>query len=422
MGNHKSVSASEAIAAIKPGSTIIIGESCGEPQTLLEALIEDKERLKGSRLIECRRITGSRYAELFDYLHIITLHTMADLRDAISAGKADFLPVKLSELYTLFQPGSPVTIDVALVQVSPADSQGNCSLGVSVGYEREAALGAKMVIAEVNQQMPRTCGNSLLPLDTFDYVVETSRPLLEYPSPQFGEAEIAVAKNVMQLVDDGSVLSLGIGAQPEAIVSSLSGKRDLGIHCGMITDGIIPPIKEKIITNARKNVHKGKTVTGIVTGTEKLFQFVRENPEIEAHPYSYTHNINTISQMDNFICINSAVDVDLTGQINAESIGSTQISTIGGQADFMRGAALSKGGKSIIALPSATKNEKYSRIVAQLKEGSIVSTPRYDIHYVVTEYGIAELWGKTLAQRRDALIAIAHPKFRDELYRAVKTS
>ena len=421
MSNPKFVSAQEAIRAIRPGSTVFIGESCGEPQTLVEALVEDRERLKGTHIIESRRMDGSKYARFCDYFHILTFHLTSDHREAVRSGKADFLPIKLSELHTLFQADGRLPIDVALVQVSPADNQGYCSLGVAVGHTLDAAVSAKTVIAEVNEQMPRTFGETRLHIDRFDYIVETSRSVVEYPSPETGEVDMAVARNVSQLISDGSVLSLGIGTIPEAVVMSLDGKKDLGVHSGMITDGIIVPIQQGIINNKQKNIDKGKTVTGVASGTEKLFQFINNNPEIEMRPYSYTHAIGTIAQLDNFVCVNSAVEVDLTGQVNAESIGSVQISTIGGQADFVRGAALSKGGKSIIALPSTTKSGKNSKIVSRFNEGTIVSTPRHDVQYVVTEYGIADLWGKTLSQRMDALISIAHPDFRDDLYQASKS-
>ena len=418
MGSPKVTSASEAIAAIKPGSVIFMGESCGEPPTLVEALIEDKERLKGSRIIECRRAPWAELAPIHDYFHVITLHVTPDSREWVRLGRNSFLPVKLSEAYALFQPGGPVPLDVALVQVSPADAQQQCSFGVSAGFTLDAARSAGMVIAEVNEQMPRTFGPNQLHIDSFDYMVETSRPIVQYQSPQVGEIEKAVGGNVSQLIDDGSVLSPGIGAIAEAVLASLGGKHNLGIHAGMVTDGIVAPIKEKIINNQQKTIERGKTVTGIAMGTEKLYQLMNENPAVEVHPFSYTHDVRVIAQLDNFVALNSAVEVDLTGQVNAESIGSLQLSTIGGQADFVRGAGLSKGGKSIIALTSTTQNGKNSKIVPYLKTGGAVSTPRYDNHYVVTEYGIAGLWGKTLSQRTDALISIAHPKFRDELYQA----
>ena len=421
MSNPKVVSAEEAIGTIKSGSTVFVGESCGEPQTLVEALVEDRERLKGTRIVESRRMAGSKYARFSDCFHIVTFHVTSDNREAIRSGKADFLPIKLSELHALFRVDGHLPIDIALVQVSPADNQGYCNLGMTVGHTLDAALSAKKVMAEVNERMPRTFGETRLHMDRFDYIVETSRALVEYPSPETGEVDMAVARNVSQLISDGSVLSLGIGTIPEAVVMSLDGKKDLGVHSGMITDGIIAPIKRKIINNQQKSIDKGKTVTGVALGTDKLFQFINENPEIEMRPFSYTHALNIIAQLDNFVCVNSAVEVDLTGQVNAESIGSVQISTIGGQADFVRGAALSKGGKNIIALPATTKSGKNSRIVSRFNEGTIVSTPRYDVQYVVTEYGIADLWGKTLSQRTEALISIAHPDFRDDLYQASKS-
>jgi 4-hydroxybutyrate CoA-transferase len=412
-------SAQEAIAAIKPGSVIFLGESCSEPQTLVEALIEDRERLKDSRIVECRRAPWAERAPIHDYFHVITLHVTSDSREWVRLGRNSFLPVKLSEAYALFQPGGPVNIDVALVQVSPPDAQGDCSFGVSVGFTMDAALSAGMIIAEVNDRMPRTFGPGQLHVDSFDYQVKTSRRIVQYPSPQIGEVEKEVGRNVSQLIGDGAVISPGIGAISEAILASLGGKHNLGIHAGMVTDGIVALTKEKVVANQQKNIEKGKTVTGIAMGTDELlYQLMHENPAVEVHPFSYTHNVRVIAQLDNFVALNSAVEVDLTGQVNAESIGNLQLSTIGGQADFVRGAGLSKGGKSIIALASTTQNGKISKIVPYLKEGGAVSTPRYDNHYIVTEYGVADLWGKTLSQRREALISIAHPRFRDELYQA----
>jgi len=416
MVKPKLVNAQEAIKAVKPGSTVFIGESCGEPQTLVEALIANKEQLKGTCILDSRRFIGAKYAPLSDYFKIISFQLAPDTYKAAHNGKIDFLPLKLSEMYRLFSPDGPLQIDVALVQVSPPDARGNCSFGVSVGYTLDTALKAKVVIAEMNEYMPRTYGNNALPMDKFDYVVQTSRPLVEYPIPGISSQHTQVAQNVLRLIGDGATLSLGIGSLPEAVLKSLKGKHDLGIHSGLITDGIIRPTEEGIITNQQKTTDKGVTVSALAMGSQKLFRFLHENPKIEMHPYSYTHDINTIKQLDNFIVINSALEIDLTGQINGESIGSMQFSGVGGQADFVRGAALSKGGKIIIALTSTTGNGKVSRIVSQLREGTIVTTPRYDAQYVVTEYGIAELWGKTLSERMEALISIAHPNFRKELY------
>ena len=411
------VNAQEAIKAIKPDSTVFIGESCGDPQTLVEALIANKENLKGTRLLDSRRFVGSKYVPLSDYFKIISFQLAPDTYNAAHSGKIEYLPLKLSEMHRLLSPDGPLPIDVALVQVSPPDTKGYCSFGVSVGYTLDAALKAKVVIAEMNEHMPRTYGSSL-PMDKFDYIVKTSRPLLEYPSPKISDQHVQVAQNVSRFISDGDTLSLGIGAVPEAVLKTLHGRHNLGIHSGLITDGIIGPIEENIITNRQKRINKDRTISAQAMGSQKFFQFLHENPRIEMRPYSYTHDIKTIEQLDNFILINSALEIDLTGQINCESIGSIQFGGVGGQADFVRGAALSKGGKVIIALTATTRDGKVSRIVSQFREGTIVSTPRYDVQYIVTEYGIAELWGKTLSRRIEALISIAHPDFRDELRQA----
>ncbi len=411
------ISASDAIAAIRPGSNIFIGESCGEPQTLVEALVADKERLRGSRIIECRRFPGALYAGLTDYFNIVSLHVNTDYRDSIKSGLVDFLCLKLYEMGRVFQSSLPV--DVALIQVAPPVNN-QCSLSVGTGFTMEAAQVAKLVIAEVNDKMPRTYGNNSLPYDRFQYVVETSRQILQFIRHDHDEADQSVGRNVAQLIDDGSVISLGIGGISESALSLLYGKRHLGIHTGMITDGVVDAVRKGVITNEFKNINRGKTVAGVAIGSQKLFDFVNENPEIEMYPFSYTHDIRNIGKIHKFITVNSAIEVDLSGQVNAESIGPTQISTIGGQADFIRGAALSKGGRNIFALSSTTRNGKTSKIVGAFDAGTIVSTPRYDVHYIVTEFGVAELWGKTSSQRANALISIAHPKFRDELRRVAK--
>ncbi|MFC1861106.1 acetyl-CoA hydrolase/transferase family protein [Chloroflexota bacterium] len=410
------VSAQEAIKTIKPGSTVFIGESCGEPQTLVEALIARKEELKGTCILDSRRFTGSLYAPFGDYFKIISFQLSPDNYKEAHSGRIDFLPLKLSEMRYLFAPDGPLQVDVAMVQVSPPDDKGYCSFGVSVGYTLDAARAAKTVIAEVNDNMPRTYSGNGLPLDKFDYIINTSRPLLEYPAHEIGDRHMMVAQNVLRLIGDGATLSLGIGGIPEAVLKTLKGKRNIGIHTGLITDEIIAPVEEGIINNTQKNIDRGITVSAAAMGSSKLFRFLHENPRVEMRPYSYTHDIDTIRQLDSLIVINSAIEIDLTGQVNGESIGNIQFSGVGGQADFVRGAALSKGGRVIIALTSTARKDAVSKIVSQLKAGTAVTTPRYDVQYVVTEYGIAELWGKTISQRAEALISIAHPDFRKQLY------
>ena len=417
--SHLKVSAQEAIRAIKPGDMVYLEGLCSEPQTLIEALIEDKQRLKGTRLLDSRVLPSSKYANLTDYFHIITLHVNSDLIEGVKNGTVDFLPANLTQTPSLFATTLP--IDVAMIQVSPPDEKGYCSLGISATYNREAALSAKITIAEVNEQMPFCFGDNCLHLNQLDYLVETSRPLLPWRTPKIGPEEEAVARNISQLIPNGATLCIGIGAVPESITKCLTDKSNLGLHSGLMCDGILDLIECGVVTNERKSIDKGKSVAAGVVGGEKLIRFVHRNPAVEIHPYSYTHDIMTISQIEDFIVVLSALEIDLTGQVNAESIGDKQVSAVGGQADWIRGAALAPRGKAIIAFPSTVRG-KASRILARFKEGAIISTPRYDVDYIVTEHGIAELKGKTLSERTQALISIAHPDFREELEKARRTA
>jgi 4-hydroxybutyrate CoA-transferase len=413
------VSPQDAVSRINPASTIFIAESCGEPQTLIEALVADRERLRGCRLIECRRFPGAPYASLTDYFRILTLHPTSDYRDAVKTGKADFMTLRLSQAHTVLK---SLRIDVALIQTAPPDSEGNCSLSASTGMTLDAALSANMIIAEINTRMPRAYGVNSIPARRFACAIETSREMLQYPVRPVDHEEMAVARQVAALIDDGCVLSTGIGGISEAVMGLLGDRRDLGVHIGMMTDGVMEAMQRGIVTNRTKGMRTGKTVAGVAVGSQKLFQFINQNPEVELHPFSFTHDIRNLARIEKFVAVNSAVEVDLTGQVNAESLGPVQISTVGGQADFALGACQSKGGKSVIALSSATRGGKASKIVASFGPGTIISTPRYDVQYVVTEYGVAELGGKTMAQRAEALISVAHPKFREELQQKVRES
>lgn len=415
---HRKVSAAEAIGVIRPGDMVFIEGTCGEPRTLVDALVEDKERLKGTHLLDSRVIPGSPYAALTDYFHIITMHVNPDLREGVSDGTIDFLPVSLTQTPSLFT--TTVPLDIALVHISPPDEKGYCSFGAVPGFNRDAALAARTAIAQVNDQMPYTYGDSLIHVSDLDYLVEVSRPVQTWPDPKIGPEEEKVAAVVSMRIADGDTLCIGVGAIPEALVRMLTDRRHLGIHTGMISNSTVDLMESGVVTNERKAIDRGKTVSGAAAGTEKLFRFIHKNPQVEMHPYTYTHNANIIRQFDNFITIVSAIEVDLSGQVNAETIRGIQISAVGGQAEWLRGAAMAPGGRSIIAFTSAIqgKTSRHSRIIPRLQEGTITSVPRYDVDCIATEYGIAELKGKTLAQRAKALTAIAHPDFRQDLERA----
>jgi acetyl-CoA hydrolase len=345
-----------------------------------------------------------------------------NVRHAVNEGRADFTPIFLSEIPGLFTRGI-LPIDVALVHVSPPDEHGFCSFGVGVECTKPATEVAKVIIAQVNPNMPRTLGDCFIHVDKFTYCVECDVPLKELPQVDLNTTadEQAVfekiGRNIAGLIEDGSTLQLGIGAIPDAVLRCLGGKKHLGMHTEMFADGVIKLVEEGILTNERKTLHPGKIIVSFVLATRPLFDFIDNNPIIEFHPSNYTNDPFIIAQNEKMVAINSALAVDLSGQICADSIGYSFYSGFGGQVDFIRGAARSKGGKPIIALPSTAKDGNISRIVPHLAEGAGVTTSRGDVHYVVTEYGIADLYGKTIRQRVRALIDIAHPAFREELER-----
>jgi acyl-CoA hydrolase/GNAT superfamily N-acetyltransferase len=335
-------------------------------------------------------------------------------RTAIAEGRADYTPVFLSDLPHLFRNGT-IPIDVALIQVTPPDEHGFCCLGVSVDVVKTAAESATTVIAEVNPQMPRTRGDSLISVDQIDILIENDTPLPEVPTPPPDEIAEKIAKNISRFIEDGSTIQMGIGTIPAAITKFLKNKNDLGVHSEMISDGVLDLWQEGVITNRKKSIHQGKIITTFCMGTRKLYDFVNDNPFVEFHPSEYVNNPYIISLNDRMVALNSALEVDLTGQVTAESLGHMFYSGIGGQADFMRGASKSKRGKPIIALPSTAKNGSISRIVPHLSEAAGVVTSRGDVHYVVTEYGVASLHGRSIRERAIALINIAHPQFREKL-------
>jgi 4-hydroxybutyrate CoA-transferase len=339
----------------------------------------------------------------------------SNVRDAINEGRADYTPVYLSEIEELFESGA-MPIDVALIEVSPPDSHGFCSFGVGVDTTLTAARLARYVVAQVNDQMPRTYGDSFIHVNKIHAIVESSRPLCALKRHEVTDLQVAIARNVAGLIEDGAVIQTGIGGIPDAVLPLLMDRKDLGVHSELVSDSVIPLIDAGVVTGARKNFKPRKIILGFALGTKKLFDYVDNNPIFEFHPTAYTNDPAFIARNDNMVAINSALQVDLTGQVCADSIGTYFYSGIGGQVDFLRGASRSKGGKPIIAVSSTAKNGTISRITPMLSPGAGVVTSRGLIRYVVTEYGVAYLHGKSIRERAKALIEIAHPKFRDELY------
>jgi acyl-CoA hydrolase/GNAT superfamily N-acetyltransferase len=357
--------------------------------------------------------------ELKDVFRHNALFIGPNVREAVNQGYADYTPIFLSEIPGMFRNGR-IPVDVALIQVSPPDRHGFCSLGVDVNVTRSAVVAAKAVIAEVNEQMPRTWGHTFIHVDHLTAMVPSDRPLLELPTPEPAPEMDAVGKYVADLVPDGSTLQIGIGAIPEATLKYLRDKKDLGIHTELFSDGVMELMKERVITNARKTLHPGKAITTLVLGSQRLYEFLRDNAQVEFHPTDYVNDPVVIAQNERMMAINTALEVDLTGQVCADSLGESFYSGIGGQVDFIRGAARSRGGKPIIALPSTAMDGSLSRIVPKLSDGAGVVTTRGDVHYVVTEFGVASLHGRSIRERALALIEVAHPKFRSWLIAEAK--
>ncbi len=419
---NPSYRAEDAIAAVQSGMRVFVTGNCSFPTTLMTALVKRAPQLRDVEVLQVLTIGASDYAspEMQGHLRVNTLFISENVREAVNAGRADFTPCRLAEIPMLFRRGA-IPLDVALIHVSPPDDHGFCSFGVEVGVSKAAAETARIVIAEVNPNMPRTLGDSFIHMSKIDYCVEVDYALPEYENSESGPLYDKIGSIIAGMIHDGDCLQLGIGAIPNGVLPFLTGKRDLGIHSELFSDGVIDLVERGIINGERKNVHPGKIIAGFCLGTNKLYSWVNDNPMIELHPTEYVNDSLHVSQNNNMVAINSAIEVDLTGQVCADSIGPRLYSGIGGQLDFIRGAAHSKGGRPIIALPSFAAlrdGRMVSRIVPMLKQGAGVTVPRYDIHYVVTEFGIADLYGKTLHQRAKLLIDIAHPNFREELAKA----
>ena len=414
---QRATSAEEVLRHVRSGTNVFVHGACATPTALLHALAARKD-LEDVRLYHLHTAGDAPFAdaEHAGRLRSVSLFTGAPLRKAIAEGRADFMPIFLSDIPALFESGQ-VALDAAIVQLSPPDAHGMCSLGTSVDTAKAAADHARIVLAEINEQMPRTHGNSVVPFERVTAFVHSDRPLLEHPAEPEGAVEARIGEVVAALIEDGSTLQMGIGTIPDAVLRRLHDKRDLGVHTEMFSDGLIPLVEAGVVTNRLKKVHPQRIATSFVAGTRKLFDFVHDNPMVEFHTCDRTNDTALIRKNDRVVAINSALQVDLTGQVCADSIGHRIFSGIGGQMDFMRGAALSRGGKPILAFPSTASGGKLSRIVVSLEPGAGVVTTRGHVHWVATEYGAVNLHGKTLRERGEALIAIAHPDFRAELAR-----
>jgi acyl-CoA hydrolase/N-acetylglutamate synthase-like GNAT family acetyltransferase len=407
-----------AVAKIKPGERVFIGTGCAEPLTLVDALTHRADELTDVEILHLLTFGKAPYAheKLTQSFRVNSFFIAENVRSLIQEGLGDYTPIFLSDIPRLFNSGQ-IPIDVALIQVTPPDADGRCSLGVSVDIVKSAAENASIVIAQVNPNMPRTLGNCFLHVYDIDVLVPVNDPLLEVQMAEITDATKQIAEYIAPLIEDGSTLELGIGRIPHSLLSFLKDKKDIGIHTEMISDDIVDLIKSGVVNGQRKTVDRGKVVASFCLGTKKLYDFIDNNPAFAFHPTEYVNDIVTISQQNKMVAVNTALEVDLTGQVCADSIGSKFFSGIGGQVDFNRGAARSPGGKAIIALPSTAKDGKISRIVARLSPGAGVVTTRGDVHYVVTEYGVAYLHGKSIQERALALISITHPKFQARLLR-----
>ena len=419
MENINYISAEEAVKLVKSGDRVFLHGSAATPLHVLNTLLKRKDEIKDVELVSISMFGDIEWKEpgVTDSFYLNSLFVSTNIREWANSSRGRYVPIFLSEIPLLFSRGY-LPLDVAIVHVSPPDSQGFCSLGTSVDAAWAAVRHAKLVIAQVNPKMPRTLGDSPVHSSKFDAMVwhETELPAVDYGS-KINDTIQKIGENVAGLIEDGSTLQAGIGAIPDAVLSCLGNHKDLGVHTEMFSDGVVPLIQSGVINNEKKKVLRGKTVTSFVAGTKKVYDFVNDNPSMSFMNVSLVNDSGTIRQNPKVVAINSALEVDLTGQICSDSIGTYQYSGIGGQMDFMRGAALSEGGKPIIAIPSVT-NKGISRITPFLKEGAGVVTTRGHAHYIVTEYGVVNLYGKNLEQRSKLLISIAHPDHRETLEKA----
>ncbi|HEY6640955.1 acetyl-CoA hydrolase/transferase family protein [Povalibacter sp.] len=400
---------------LRRGDRIVWGQACGEPTTLVEALIAQAESIGDLSAFAATSFSGILTPDAAAKFTLSSMGAIGALRTLTAAGRLSVIPCHVSQVGPMIEQGL-IGCDVAFVQVSPADANGNHSFGLISDFVQAAVAKARVVIAEVNEQVPFTLGDGVLPGSKIDCAVHVSRTPVEVAPAKISDTDLAIARIVAGYIDDGSVLQTGVGATPDAILRLLHDRRDLGVHSGMIGDGLVDLVEAGAITNARKTIDTGVSITGALIGTKRLYEFVQRNPQIGMRKTSYTHSEATLSQLTQLITINSAIEVDLTGQVNAEQSGAHYLGGTGGQVDYVRAGMRSRGGHSIIALPATAKGGKISRITPTLS--GPVTTARSDVDVIVTEFGAAELKGQTLAERTRRLIAVAHPDFREELDKA----
>ncbi|MDQ7859291.1 MAG: acetyl-CoA hydrolase/transferase C-terminal domain-containing protein [Armatimonadota bacterium] len=410
-----------AVAGIASGMRVFLTGNCSVPQRLLAALVARAPALQDVEIVQVLTVGPADYVApgMEAHLRVNTLFISDNVRQAVNEGRADFTPCFLSEIPGLFQRGL-LPIDVALVHVSPPDEHGFCSFGIEVGITKPAAQSARVIVAEVNDRMPRTLGDSFIHISKIDHIVPVSYPLPEVAMAGTSEVAQQIAHHIAGLIPDGATLQTGIGAIPDAVLRRLGNHKHLGVHTELFSDGIIDLIERGVLTGERKTLHPGKVVAGFMLGTQRLYDFVHDNPIIELHPTSYTNDPFVIARNARMVAINSAIEVDLTGQVCADSIGSRFYSGVGGQLDFIYGASRAEGGVPIIALPATALDGTASRIVPVLRPGAGVTTTRNHVRFVVTEHGVADLYGKTIRERARALIAIAAPRFREDLERRAR--
>lgn len=416
----KLVNAQQALDVLKSGDSVYIHSVAAAPRKLVEALTERGKMLKDIHVYHLHTEGDAPYADesLKDHFHVHSLFVGANVRKAVQAGRASYIPVFLSEMPILFREGV-IPLNIALISVSPPDKHGFCTLGPSVDATHAAIEMADIVIAQINSHMPRVHGDGFIHASKIDYAIEHDEPLHEVFPGELSDIEMAIGRHVAELIEDGSTLQMGIGNIPNAVLASLGQHKNLGIHTEMFSDGVLPLVETGVINNTLKHSHPGKLVGTFVMGTRKLYDFIDNNPEAVLLDCQYVNSTSVIKKNPKVVAINSAIEIDLTGQVCADSIGCNIYSGVGGQMDFIRGASLSKGGKPIIALPSATRKGQ-SRLVPILKQGAGVVTTRAHIQYVATEYGVVNLYGKDINERAKLLISIAHPDHREELERQAK--